>query len=598
MSVAIPYLDIPGPLEERMFRLASFLGIECELVSLSRDHLDAASSVASMEHAIPASCDAIVISPQLFAGWPEVSLEKSNLPEYLLQRFRYIIVHGLRAEASASTLVKSFSEGQLTSVLSIDSQPNIYSFTEDRPSICESFSGLTLGRTNPLNDHVLQAAAQHPDLKSLIAIGNLPFMASVKTSHAEVLFIGSSDVADLDAEIGPEILNDHFSRLIPHAMALRHVAGDARWHPMPPRACIIIDDPLLRSNYGFLNFNSLLHLAQKHRFHVSIAFIPHNFQRNSPQIIEMFRNNPAQFSICFHGNDHTQGEFAAVNTGFLNTALSVADERMRQHYRTTGLPCNRVMVFPQGLYSAEAMRALQTHNFWAAVNTSPLPQGTSFRPKLRDLVQPAVLRSSDFPLFIRRHIEHTEEIDIALNCFFGKPTLLVTHHEAYASPQAICEVADKINKVAPNVQWCNLASVVSNSYLVKPESFNTYRILTYAPTVSITNDSETWRSYAVEWANEVNPRVFSHVAVGNSICNNFSLEGTSLRMTVKLAPESTQTLSARFQTNDDSQNQLDLSWRIRAYVRRRLSEIRDNHLSKNPATLNAAKVLQRRFLRM
>jgi hypothetical protein len=37
-------------------------------------------------------------------------------------------------------------------------------------------------------------------------------------------------------------------------------------------------------------------------------------------------------------------------------------------------------------------------------------------------------------------------------------------------------------------------------------------------------------------------------------------------------------------------------WKVKALLRRRLSEFRDNYLSKNPGLLAAAKVLQRRFL--
>ena len=42
---------------------------------------------------------------------------------------------------------------------------------------------------------------------------------------------------------------------------------------------------------------------------------------------------------------------------------------------------------------------------------------------------------------------------------------------------------------------------------------------------------------------------------------------------------------------------LKLQWKAKAFFRRRLSELRDNHLSKNPLLLSAAKVLQRRLLK-
>lgn len=53
-------------------------------------------------------------------------------------------------------------------------------------------------------------------------------------------------------------------------------------------ACIIIDDPLLRENYGFLNYRKLLDLMDKHDFHTSIAFIPWNYNRTDKNLATLF----------------------------------------------------------------------------------------------------------------------------------------------------------------------------------------------------------------------------------------------------------------------------------------------------------------------
>ena len=193
-------------------------------------------------------------------------------------------------------------------------------------------------------------------MRELISVGGQPFMASVSMEGTEVVFVASEDVVDLDAESsGP--LAEYFSRLMPQAMALRYAAGDECWRPSKAFASITIDDPLLRKRYGFLNFDSLLRLANQHNFHTAIAFIPHNFRRNSTRITRMFQENAARLSICFHGNDHTAAEFASTDMALLDALVRVAEERMDLHRQTTGLPCDRVMVFPQGDFSVEAMKA-------------------------------------------------------------------------------------------------------------------------------------------------------------------------------------------------------------------------------------------------
>ena len=56
-------------------------------------------------------------------------------------------------------------------------------------------------------------------------------MAAVKRDKTEIVFLASEDTADVNAEVGHEPLCDYFSRLIPHAMALRQIFGQECWRP-------------------------------------------------------------------------------------------------------------------------------------------------------------------------------------------------------------------------------------------------------------------------------------------------------------------------------------------------------------------------------
>ena len=59
-------------------------------------------------------------------------------------------------------------------------------------------------------------------------------MAVVKRDKTEILFLASEDTADVNAEIGGELERNYFSRLVPHAMALRHIFGEECWRPSKP----------------------------------------------------------------------------------------------------------------------------------------------------------------------------------------------------------------------------------------------------------------------------------------------------------------------------------------------------------------------------
>jgi len=150
---------------------------------------------------------------------------------------------------------------------------------------------------------------------------------------------------------------------------------------------IIIDDPLLRPTYGFLNFERLLRLVEEFNLFVTIAFIPYNYRRNSRRIVRMFRENRERLAICFHGNDHTTEELASSDISRLNTMLDIAESRMSIHHKSSGVDCHRVMVFPQGNFSVEAMQVLNSRNFDGAVNTTPNPMHEAVRLTLGEWLE-------------------------------------------------------------------------------------------------------------------------------------------------------------------------------------------------------------------
>ena len=447
--------------------------------------------------------------------------------------------------------------------------------------------------TSAGNDHVFSPGGNDPAMRPLISIGGRPFMASVRLEGAEILFVASEDVVDLNTEAGDAPLAEYFSRFVPHAMALRYTAGDECWRPSEHHASVIIDDPLLRKNYGFLNFDSLLRLAKQNNFHTAIAFIPHNFRRCSPQITRLFRQNASRLSICCHGNDHTGGEFASTDTALLNTMLHIAEHRMNLLRKTTGIPCDRVMVFPQGNFSVEAMAVLKAHNFHAAVNTVPHPAQQPVLLTIGELAQPAVLRYGDFPLFIRKPICQTQSHDIAFNLFFGRPVLIVEHHDVFQRPELLAEIATRINSVAPEVQWSNLATVAGNSLLRRRAADGTYHVRAYSGTVRVSNALGLVKRFSIEWPHSGHPSSVEQVLKDGKPCSGYEVDDAGIRLAVEFAPNSSHTFSLVHQNVPAAHRSLGLRWNAKAILRRRLSEVRDNYLSKNPRVLTFAKAIQR-----
>ena len=146
-----------------------------------------------------------------------------------------------------------------------------------------------------------------------------------------------------------------FHALVPPVMFLRHALRDQTWHNPRRYANFIIDDPLLRKSYGFLNYARLLEEMDTCGFATTIAFIPWNYRRTCASIARLIKARSDRFSVCIHGCDHTAGEFACTDIEQLNTQLRLATQRMRAHELSTGVPYAKVMVFPQGRFSIASL---------------------------------------------------------------------------------------------------------------------------------------------------------------------------------------------------------------------------------------------------
>jgi hypothetical protein len=584
-------MDELDAVDSRLIGLAEFLGIQCETRSLDRgvrDHADFMQKMVSDRRAC------FVVNPRVLQRWVGGENVPPELISSLVSRFGFIFVHGLRVESFDASMIAALSHGRLRNIEAIGEGEALYQIEKDTKDICETFSGLEFGPTNPVNDHVFGAAA--PGLRTLISIGGRPFMTSMNREGTEILFLASEDVVDLDSPAGDSLLSGSFSRLVPQAMALRHIFGEECWRPGEQYACVIIDDPLLRRKYGFLNFEHLFKLVEKHKFHTSIAFIPHNYRRNSPQIIELFRNNGERLSICFHGSDHTEAELASTDAALLNTILRIAEMRMNRHEQKAGFACDKVMVFPQGAFSPEAMRVLKMRNFFAAVNTEPYPVGQSSPLTVRELIHPAILRYEGFPLFLRQYVKETQSQDIAFNLYFGKPILIVEHHEIFEHPDLLVDAVQKVNSLAPGIHWSGLERAVSNSVLRRRGPDGTQQVRAYSGKVRIFNNSNYAERFSIEW-NSAGTSASVEGVLDNGIpCPGVEVNECGIRVLVEMPPLSSRTFSVIHRNAGAARESLGLRWNAKAFVRRRLSELRDNHLSRNPRLLSAARTLRERYL--
>jgi hypothetical protein len=593
VKLIVPFIDKMRGVDARLIRLAEFLGVTWEPLPLAKSVKQYGKY---LETAIRDSQSCCVVNPSVMKEWVDADSLPDELVSFLTQHFPYLLVHAVRPESFDTQVAVALSGGRLQAVREVEQAARSYQISGECKDVCESFAGLSFGPVNSANDRVFVTDSVLPAVRRLISIGGDAFMAAVRQEKADILFVGSEDVADLDAEIGDTSPTKDFSRLLPHAMALRRIFGEECWRPCEQHASVIVDDPLLRPTYGFLNFDHLLELMTRHKFQTTVAFIPHNFRRNSARITRMFRENAAYFSLCFHGNDHTGAEFASTDPVLLNTMLQIAEQRMDQHSKQTGLECDRVMVFPQGNFSAEAMAVLRSRNFDCAVNTVSHPTHQLVRLTLGEIAQPAVLRYEGFPLFLRKSSADTQSPDIAFNLFFGRPTFIVEHHDVFRHPECLVDAVSRINAVSPEIRWSSLSSAASGATLRRRSADSTFQVRAYSRNVRVSNISDSAEHFAIEWREFGPESSVEQVLMDGKPCEFFVSDKTGVRLSVELGPYTAATFSMVYSNALTTLEGLGFQRNVWAILRRRLSETRDNYISKNAPMTAAAKMLRRRLV--
>jgi hypothetical protein len=534
------------------------------------------------------------VNPSVLKEWTGGVLHE-DFTSGLTSRFPHLLIHAFTPDPFCERLVKALSGSEMASVRPISGSGESYEIGPNTGDVCGPFSGLSLGPANAANDYVISMGPANEAVRVAIRIGGIPFMAVAKRETAEMLFLGSADTFDIDRESGDLPLSQFFSRFVPHAMSLRYIFREECWHPLGNFASFILDDPLLQPKYGYLDFESLLNLMKKYDFATTVAFIPHNYRRSSRRTVEMFRRNSDRLAICFHGNDHTAGEFVSADTYRLNTMLRIAEARMDAHTKATGLPCPKVMVFPQDDFSVEAMKVLKSRNFAAACGSGH-PAGRRANLTLGEEAQPAILRHGEFPLFRRKKIGRAEKQDIAFSLFFGQPVLVAGHHGLFKQANRLLDDVATINSVWPEVQWCDLGTAVLNSTLRRNTPDGICHVRAYSGAVHIANDWDSPRRFLVEWSHSSECPPIEQVFQGGAPIHSFAVDDSTIRLSVELAPGNTQTFSVVYRNDYASLGGLGFGWNAKAYFRRRLSEVRDNYISKSRPAFAFAQALRRRVL--
>ena len=448
-------------------------------------------------------------------------------------------------------------------------------------------TGLTFGPVDDA-DRVLLPGKAAGHVTPLITIGGAPCFLRADRHGASFFLAACTDVMDIDAAVAPGLQPiDRLLRFVPFLAYLRSSFGSRCWTNERPAACIIIDDPLLRERYGFLDFQRLDSRLDHLPFSMNIAFIPWNYRRTDPRVAGRFTRADRRFSVSIHGCDHTRGEFGSPDEAWLRRQARRALSRMDTHEQLTGIRHNRVMVFPQGIFSKASLKALSDEGFIAAVNSTIYPvDAVPGDITFRDFLVPAVTRFDGAPLFMRHYPDRLERF--ALDLFLGRPALIVEHHGFFRDGyDGVARCVAFVNRIAPDVLWTDLDEVCESTCLTRHAGDRQF-IRAYSSVLRMRSQQIGRRVVRVEkhrhsesvdavtWNGRLVPFDVKHSTVTCDIVLNSNEEGV-LRF---------QAAPARMAIDDNAPS---LSDRFKVFARRRLCEVRDNYVDRSAVLSEIAR---------
>ena len=440
--------------DKNVAKIARFLGTEFRISALDTADINLESGQSR------AACDCFMASADTLVRVLRSEDKGASGLASLAGRARLFLVYGFRPELGHGELLQQITGGAVTGLEPAKAGAK-YEVPGGTREWTGQFAGLEFGSVDPAIDAVFVSGAS--DLTGiLVRAGGQPLVVLVQWRGCQWLLAGAQAVADLDSVVRPgDSVLGLFSSLVPVMMFLRRALGDHLWHTPQPRACFVLDDPPLWPRYGFFRYDALLRTMKQSGFSTSIAFIPWNYRRSQRGVADSFVRNADHYSLCVHGCDHTAGEFGGTDLEMLRQRCQTALDRMERHRHLSGVGFDAVMVFPQGLFSSTAMRALRSTGFLAAVNSTPFAvDDPAAGLPLSELLDVAVLRYDNLPLFLRRYPRSVA--DVAFDLFVGKPALIVEHHGYFRNGCGpLCEFVERLNAVEERLQWTSLGAICS-----------------------------------------------------------------------------------------------------------------------------------------
>ena len=563
-----------SPEDERLAGLLDCLGVSWQPLRLGElaSNADGTASIRAGRFCVMTSASCLA------ALWGEHA-SVGELPNWMTEA-ESIYVYGFAESSASRQLLRSLTGDAGANVRTMNGPQAPIAVSDDFPEMSGAMSGMRFPVRIPDKQTAFDLRLRGDSFRSVVSSNQGQLLVDVEFRGARLFLSSSANVVDVSASCAKYFdVRENFCDTVPVVMYAKWAFGAGA--TAETNASLIVDDPLLKPRYGFLKYREALRMMDEHNFATTIAFIPWNWWRTDSRTVQLFHDRPEKLSLCVHGCDHTAKEFADRSIAVLNKRIEVANQRMQLFGRRTDLRHDRVMLFPQGAFSASAARALKLNGFIAAANTEVVPvHKDENKTKAGDLLGVAIMKYASFPMFTRRYIAHGVE-NFAFDGLLGKPCLIAAHHDDFAGDARILlEVIGRLNSLNWNLRWRSLGETISRAFRIRTDRQCDTCVEMYGTNLIYKNSlgSPNGTTFLKEESDF--DCVKEVTANGQRI--DYLRQNGHLKFQVAVPPNQSAELQIiysggpRFPVIQDG-----VKYRAKAVLRRYLSEFRDNYLSRN-----------------
>jgi hypothetical protein len=574
----ILHREAPATAERRLARILEFFGVPCRSVAAADIPGAPGGTHAGEDYAVLGSMDAL-----------DAALDLGGAAAWL--RGAAAVYAFAADDRQASTTRFSRFVGAGCAVLPAPRTTASATVSSCCPEVAGPMSAITLSLRPAATDGIFslrEPPSDHGDvnaggaeLTSIVSVDGTPAFVRIRRAGLLAYASASSSIVDIDQPVGRNCydVKEHFLSAVPLVMFIASVFREAMWRSPEIGGCLIVDDPLLKSRYGFCDFSRLRALMGEHHFTTNVAFIPWNWRRTAPQASGFFRREADVFSVSVHGCDHISAEFGPAPGDVLDARARLAQARMRRHQARTGIDHEPVMVFPQGVFSSGTPAVLKRNGFVAAVNTEISPVDDADGGALvRDVWDTAIVRYGAFAIFTRRYAHHGLE-NFAFDMLLGKPCFIVAHHEFFRDGgAALAALVEQLRSLNRAIVWRSPRQVIRRAYRSRIDG-GRLRVRIYGTEALLENPGERACEYHVEKA-ETDTSLIARVAIeGREATWSGTPDGVSLDCTI--APRSSALVTIDYRNESASSRiRASMGYSLSVAARRVLSELRDEYVQK------------------